>query len=214
MTVTAPHPLHRVGIAAVPVIFTVAFSLLGSRFDYPNILRAPSADILVRFAGSESTLLPLWWSMLASALLFIPVSFGISRQSGASELAGIFGALAGIVQALGLSRWLFIVPALAHQYQDSPATRAQTVQLFEIFHQWLGVGIGEWFGYLFTGLWTLMIVHALWDKARVLAIIGLVSGLGILVGLLEVFNLPAAGTANAIAYLVWSLWLIALAFRR
>jgi hypothetical protein len=59
-----------------------------------------------------------------------------------------------------------------------------------------------------------MIVHALWDKARVLAMIGLVSGLGILVGLLEAFNLPAAGTVNAVAYLVWSLWLIAIAFRR
>lgn len=214
MTASAPHPLHRVGIAAVPIVFTIAFSLLGSRFDYPNILRAPSADILVRFASNQAALLPLWWLMLASALLFIPISHVIGKLSGATELAGIFGALAGIVQALGLSRWLFIVPELARQYQESSATRAQTVQLFELFHRWLGVGIGEWFGYLFTGLWTLLIAHALWEKSRPLAIIGLGSGLGILVGLLEVFNLPAAGAVNAVAYLVWSLWLIAIAFRR
>ena len=38
---------------------------------------------------------------------------------------------------------------------------------------------------------------------------GIVSGLGILVGLLEPAGVALAGTINAVAYLGWSLWLVA-----
>jgi hypothetical protein len=38
--------------------------------------------------------------------------------------------------------------------------------------------------------------------------VGIVSALGILVGLLEPAGIALAGTINAVAYLVWALWLV------
>jgi hypothetical protein len=41
-----------------------------------------------------------------------------------------------------------------------------------------------------------------------LAWAGIVSALGILVGLLEPAEIAMAGTINAVAFIIWSLWLI------
>src|SRR5918996_490690 len=68
------------------------------------------------------------------------------------------GVLAAVVQFLGLARWPFLVPALARTYEDpssSAAARAATAVVFDSFHRYLGVAVGECLGYLFTGTWTL-----------------------------------------------------------
>lgn len=64
------------------------------------------------------------------------------------------GVLAAVVQFFRLARWLFRVPILARKYDDpapSEATCEATVVVFESFHTYLGVAIGECLGYLFTG---------------------------------------------------------------
>jgi hypothetical protein len=39
----------------LPLAFNLFFFLLGRRFDYPNILRSPTQDVLSRFkAGGDS----------------------------------------------------------------------------------------------------------------------------------------------------------------
>ena len=63
------------------------------------------------------------------------------------------------MQFFRLARWpflvpIFLVPILARKYDDpapSEATREATVVVFESFHTYLGVAIGECLGYLFTG---------------------------------------------------------------
>lgn len=64
------------------------------------------------------------------------------------------GVLAAVVQFFRLARWPFRVRILASKYDDpapSEATREATVVVFESFHTYLGVAIGECLGYLFTG---------------------------------------------------------------
>ena len=98
--------------------------------------------------------------------------------------------------------------------------RASTVEVvFATLHRLLGVGIGEHLGYLFTGLWTLLIAASILSTAVLpawLGVVGLPIGLALLVGVLE-FVGPnerdgwrLAGTIVPIAYIAWSIWLIAL----
>ena len=81
-----------------------------------------------------------------------------------SVLSVVVGATAAIVQGLGLVRWPFAVPELARRYVAAPdgpegdATRQTVEVVFATLHRLLGVGIGEHLGYLFTGLWTLLVV--------------------------------------------------------
>ena len=67
-------------------------------------------------------------------------------------------------------------------------------------------------GYLFTGAWTLVVAGAMLHTARFRPWqggIGLAAAVGILVGLLEPAGVAAAGTINALSYILWSIWLIA-----
>ena len=136
-------------------------------------------------------------------------------------LATAFGVLAGAVQFLGLIRWPYLVPYLARTYLDpssSEATRDAVALVFQAFHRYAGVAVGEHLGYLFTGLWTLLVGVAMTQGdvfPTWLGWIGVVLGLALIVGSAE-FAGPFeergwefAGMLVPIAYIVWSLWLVA-----
>ena len=99
-------------------------------------------------------------------------------------------------------------------------TRRSIETVFATLHRLLGVGIGEHLGYLFTGLWTLFVAASICrDRcppglARL--VVGVPIGVALLVGTLEFVGpnerdgWPLAGTIVPIAYIAWSVWLIAL----
>ena len=68
-------------------------------------------------------------------------------------------------------------------YQESVAV------VFQAFNQYAGVGVGENLGYLFTGLWTLLVAQAMFGSAlplrRWLGLLGVVSAVGIVLGMPE-----------------------------
>lgn len=196
---------------AVPVVFMAAFTGLQMTFDYPDILRQPAADILAGFSAGGPALLANWYVFMASALAFIPVGVlsGLwlwPRSQTAAAFAATFGILAGLVQGLGLLRWVVLVPSLASSTADAGTTQA----VFDAFHLYAGAGIGEHFGYLFTALWTASVAVALIGQHRIVSWIGIVLALGIAVGMAEPFGLAVAGTINAIAYTAWAVWLVVL----
>jgi hypothetical protein len=196
---------------AVPVVFMAAFTGLQMSFNYPDILREPAADILAGFTDGGPALLATWYIFMLSALAFIPVGVlsGLwlwPRSQTAAAFAATFGILAGLVQGLGLLRWVVLVPSLASSSGDAATTQA----VFDAFHLYAGQGIGEHFGYLFTALWTVSVAAALWGRYRLIAAIGLVLAVGIAVGMAEPFGLPMAGAINAISYTLWALWLVVL----
>src|SRR4029079_14006364 len=109
-----------------------------------------------------STLILTWWAFMLSGGLFITGVVLLFRVFGAdsptlSLLALVVGVLAGLVQVLGLLRWVYLVPMLAraHESNDADAaTRVAVAVTFRAFHQYLGVGVREHLGYLLTGVWT------------------------------------------------------------
>jgi hypothetical protein len=216
-------------LIAVPIAFNLAFFELGRAFDYPNILRRDPDEILRRFAAGGSGLILRWEALLASALLMLPLAALLAIVLGASPalsvLSIVVGVAAALVQGLGLVRWPFAVPELARRYVAAPegpdgdATRRTIEVVFATLHRLLGVGIGEHLGYLFTGLWTLLVAGSIVSTTVLpawLGIVGAAIGVALLIGTLEFVGpnerdgWKLAGTIVPIAYIAWSVWLIAL----
>jgi hypothetical protein len=216
-------------LIGVPIAFNLSFFELGRAFDYPNILRKEPNEILRRFAAGGSGLVLRWEALLVSALLMLPLAALLAVVLAASPahtvLSIVVGAVAGLVQGLGLVRWPYAVPELARRYVAAPdgpdgdSTRRTVETVFATLHRLLGVGIGEHLGYLFTGLWTLLVAASILSTAVLpawLGIVGLLIGIALLVGTLEFVGSnerdgwALAGTIVPIAYIAWSVWLIAL----
>jgi hypothetical protein len=215
-------------LIAVPVTFNLAFFELSRVFDYPNILRKEPDEILRRFAAGGSGLLLRWQALLVSALAMLPMvallAVILAAESALTALTIVIGVAAALVQAIGLVRWPFAVPELARRYlaadgEDAAATRQTIEVIFATLHRLLGVGIGEHLGYLLTGLWTLLVAVSVLSTVVLpgwLGFVGLPIGIALLIGAFEFVGpnekdgWPLAGTIVPIAYIAWSLWLIAL----
>jgi hypothetical protein len=215
-------------LIAVPIAFNVAFLELGRAFDYPSILRREPDEILRRFAAGGSGLILRWEGLLLSALAMLPLVALVAVSLGASAplfvASVVVGSAAALVQALGLVRWPFAVPELARRYvaadgPDAAATRGSIEVTFATLHRLLGVGIGEHLGYLLTGAWTLLVAASIISTAILpgwLGLVGIPIGGALLLGALEFVGpneergWPLAGTIVPIAYIAWSVWLIAL----
>jgi hypothetical protein len=209
----------------LPIAFNAFFFLLARRFDYPDILRSPTEDILRRFQAGGVSLKLIWYGFMLTAVLLAPLAVLVGQVLARDGLAvvptaTVVGVLAAVVQFLGLARWPFLVPELARIYADpasSQTTREATTVAFESFHRYLGIGIGECLGYLLTGAWTLLVGVAMLESSAFeawLAWPGIVIGLFLIVGSLEFVGRfeeqgwKLAGTIVPITYIAWSLWLI------
>jgi len=211
-------------LIVVPIAFNVTFTLLARSFSYPDILRQPAGTILTRFNAGGTPLVMKWWAFALTALMMVPVVALVASlfvDGPLRTLALVTGLLSALVQTLGLMRWPFVVPLLARRYLDPLATDGQreSAQLvFDALHRYLGVGVGEHLGYLLTGSWTILTgvlilgssVMPIW-----LGWLALPIGFALLIGALE-FVGPNESTGwsiaervTPIAYIAWSLWLIA-----
>jgi len=213
-------------LIVLPLAFNGFFLLLRRRFDYPDILRRPTEDILNRFQAGGVGLKLVWYGFMLTAVLFAPLAVLLGQVLASDEIAVIptaivVGVLAAVVQFLGLARWPFLVPALARAYTDpasTSASREATKVVFDSFHRYLGVGIGECLGYLLTGAWSVLIGVAMIQSRLFeawLAWPGIIIGLFLVVGSLEFVGhfeeqgWKLAGAIVPISYIAWSIWLIA-----
>ena len=212
-------------LIVAPLWFNVNFALLGKRFDYPDILRRPTAEILERFRAGGSSLILSWWTFMLSGLLLIAGAVLLGQVlgfEGIVPVATAIGVLAGLVQMLGLLRWVYLVPALARAHADptlEPAQREVHAAVFRAFHQYLGVGVGEHLGYLFTGIWSVTIGIAIAQGTALptwLGWSGIAIGAGLMIGSAEFLGpneergWDLAGSAIPLLYVAWSLWLLTM----
>jgi hypothetical protein len=206
-------------LIVMPITFMITFFALRRTFEYPSIRRKPTDYILKRFAEGGSRLIALWYVFFMSAVLIIPMALFfqlvfVEQHRYLATSAAMVGALAGLVQAISLLRWVFLVPILAKQYNTESATlttRETVAVVFRAFHQYAGVAVGEHLGYLLIGVWTLLISSMMFSTpifGSRLAIIGIVSALGILAGLFEPLGWKPTSAINALGNIVWSLWLL------
>lgn len=211
---TSPRIVAGSLLVAVPVVFMAGFTGLQMSFGYPDILRHPAGEVLTRFAAGGVDLHVYWYAMFASALALVAaaISTGVLLWERDRLVAGLsigFGALAGLVQALGLLRWVILVPSLAAHYVAPDTTEMQQAMdaaIFDFANQYLGAGVGEHVGYLLTALWTAMVSLLLMKDHKVLAISGLVIALGVAFGLLEPAGVALAASVVAISFSLWAVW--------
>jgi len=205
----------------LPIAFNVIFFLLQKTFEYPDILRKPTDYILSRFNSGGNRLILTWYSFALTGFLFVPTAVLVHQVFARDNIpymavATTIGVLAGLVQFLGLIRWTFLVPYLAKTYfepDSSQATKDSISIVFQAFHRYAGVAIGEHLGYLCTSIWTAFIALALIQSPQFNAWLGwagLIPAIGIFIGLFEESGFKAAGLINAISYVLWSVWLIVL----
>jgi hypothetical protein len=212
-------------LIVAPLWFNANFALLGKRFEYPDILRRPTSEVLERFRAGGSSLILLWWTFMLSGLLLIAGAVLLGQVlgfEGIVPLATTFGVLAGLVQMLGLLRWVYVVPSLARAYADmtlGPEQREMYIVVVRALHQYLGVGVGEHLGNLFTGIWSVLIGIGVIQGTAVptwLGWPGVAIGAGLVVGSVEFLGpneergWGLAGAAIPVLYIAWSLWLFAM----
>jgi hypothetical protein len=156
-------------LIVLPLAFNLCFFLLGRSFDYPDILRRPTSEVLARFRAGGARLLLLWWIFALTAALLAPLaillaSALIGANSSLAAVAATTGVMAAVVQFLGLIRWPFLVPYLARADADAGfgSARRETIDIvFQSFNRYLGVAVGEHLSYLFTGGWSVLTGAAL-----------------------------------------------------
>jgi hypothetical protein len=167
------HKITAITLIFLGVYINIPFSVLGAIFDYPNILRQPVGQVLTLFKQGGGTLIATWYAFALAPLIMIAAAKLLHRvlRVGHPDLASIaatFGVLAGLFQAVGLIRWVFVVPALAEVFTDpaaSEAAKAAAVTVFQAFHQYAGVALGEHLGQLSTAIWVLLISITMLDSA-------------------------------------------------
>jgi hypothetical protein len=223
---TKARPLTGLSAVALAIAFNIPYAILAATYDYPDVLRRPAGEALDLFAAGGPGLILTWHGFALAALALAPLAIALSltpaRVAGKPALAigaAIMGALAGLVQAIGLWRWVFVIPGLARTHADalnSPEARLSAERAFDLLNQYGGVAIGEHLGQLLTALFVLLLACLQWsERARISAALGFFTALAIAFGTGEGLALALGqssgpfGLATIAGFLGLTLWLIA-----
>lgn len=206
--------LAGAALAAASLLAIAGFTVLGSVFEYPQILEEPTSQILALFRENQGAVVTWFLVLVLSAALMAPAGVFLGRVVGGTLgrwIAGV-GIAAATVQVIGLQRWATLVPGISKDALD-PARRIDAEERFELLHTVLGKVIGETFGYALTATFTVLVVIALSRTVmpRWMAVIGYTAaGLiatGVVIPLVEVASL-----SNFAGYVAWCLWLLGVAW--
>ncbi|MBX7483803.1 DUF4386 family protein [Qipengyuania qiaonensis] len=208
-----------IGLSAIAlgIGFNIPYAILAATYDYPQILRQPASVALSRFAEGGASLVLTWYGFVLAALLLVPIAIAVSTSSDRMRRwpalalgAALAGALAGITQAIGFARWVFVIPQLA-LLRDEAAYRA-----FDLLNAYGGVAIGEHIGQLLTALFVVCLaaIQRAEGSAK-LAATGFASAAAIALGTGEGVALAIStdgspfSLATIIGFLGLSVWLVA-----
>jgi hypothetical protein len=199
-------------LALASALAIAGFTVLGSVFEYPQILEEPTADILALFREHQGSVMTWFLVLVVSAALMAPAGIWLGRLAGGSLgrwIAGV-GIAAATVQVIGLQRWVTLVPGISNDALD-PARRAGAADRFELWHDLLGKAIGETLGYALTATFTVLVVIALRRTVLPgwLGMVGYVAAALIATGVV-IPIVEAAGLTNFIGYVAWCAWLLAV----
>jgi hypothetical protein len=219
----------KLKLAATVVVFLVAATLpyvwLIEHFGYDDILRAPAGTVLQRFHGGGAPLVLAWFAFAMSALLFIAVvrSFNSLFDAHCVHDRGtaVLGIVSAVAQAIGLLRWVLVVPGLAATYTgpaSTAASRDAVIVVFDAVHRYGGMVLGEMIGQLLLAAWTALVAMQLYRSAivpRWLAATGLLTIPLWLLGQTELLHgvIPGVPAIEVIplAFMGWEAWLAAIA---
>lgn len=171
---TRRSPVLGASAIAMAIGFNMPYANLVAIYDYPDILRRPAAEALSRFAEGGAALILTWHAFALAALLLVPLSIGLAltpaNRATSDRLAiaaALTGALSGVVQAIGLWRWVFVIPGLARRHAEGDAaTRTAAEGVFDILNMWGGVAIGEHLGQWLLVFFVLAMATLQWRQGR------------------------------------------------
>ncbi|OYW46875.1 MAG: hypothetical protein B7Z08_01575 [Sphingomonadales bacterium 32-68-7] len=209
---------------ALAVSFNVPYAVLASIFDYPAILREPAGEVLSRFAAGGTGLLLTWYAFALTALALVPLAAGLAitpvRLADRPALAigaALAGALAGLTQAIGLVRWVFVMPDLSRAATGAdPAAAEAAIGTFTLINAYGGIAVGEHLGQLLTALFAgLLALLQQGEGHHATAAFGLATaalltfgtGEGLMLAAGQDGSLFAVGTITG--FLALTVWLIA-----
>jgi hypothetical protein len=201
-------------MAAAALLAIAGFTALGSVFEYPQILKEPTADILALYRAHQGAVMAWFAVLMVSAALLAPAGVLLGRLAGGSRgrwIAGV-GVVAAAVQVIGLSRWVLLVPSISHDATD-PARTAGAHHSFQLVHTWLGTILGETIGYALTAAFTVLITLAVTRSTapRWMTWLGYAAAALIATGVVIPLGLELASLTNFAGYVLWCLWLLAMA---
>lgn len=193
-------------------------AILGAAIGWPASLDKPAAEQLAAIGANADAVALGYGVYLLYSMLIAPLMIGVAARTFGglhSPLAltvAAFGALSALARAIGILRWLTVMPALAttHAAAD-PATRAQIELVFGAVTEY-GGGIGEILGvslFMALSLGTLSIAALLrGGLPKWLATLGVVAA-----AMLAALALPAlridVAMPVAAAVSMLSLWMLA-----
>ena len=176
----SPRTWAAVPPGLAPIWFNTWFAVLAKRFEYPDVLRRPPAEVLSRFRDGGSGLILTWWAFMLSGLLLIPTIVAVGKVvvphrrrpdrgrhrrgraggAGADARPAAVGLPGAMARSGRTSR-----PNLRSSARSRSRSRRSTGSL--------GVGVGEHLGYLLTGLWSVLFGFALDVQHRVVRVVRL-----------------------------------------
>lgn len=204
------------------VALLIPYTILTIIFDYPDILRKDTTDVLTKFHQGGNTLIWTWFAFALTGIPLLPayilIGQKLENKSPFIRVATSLGIIGLIVQMIGLLRWTFVVPVLAKTFTQAidEATKSAVVVSFQTLHQFGGVLLGEHLGQLFTIVWTVMtslIFARLHLMPRWVNRLGLLTSFIYLLAQAELFatvipGFPVWNLAGFIGSTLWLIWLI------
>ncbi len=212
-----------------PILMFTAFFVLSSSINWPASLDEPASVNLPLITERSGAVVLGYGSYLLFSLLILPISvmlYFVLKDREASPLlavAAAVGVISALARALGIGRWLFLMPALAEVYLDpgtSQATREAVEVAYAAFNEYAG-GVGELIGVSLTGaFWVGLTSVALLRSERFpswLGFVGLLAAAILLAGALPVVGLDPGVLVTVLGvnlYLVWAVALAVVLLRR
>jgi hypothetical protein len=123
------HKLTASLLIGAAVLTNVAFTALGSVFNYPDVFNQPVDEVLTAFLDSQSTV-AAWFLVLAiAAALLAPIAIGVGHlASNRTMRIAVPVGVAAAVQVIGLLRGPILVPGYAADANSANAGTADATK--------------------------------------------------------------------------------------
>ena len=207
-----------------PVLMVLTFLVLSSSISWPASLDEPASVNLPLMVEQRGAVVVGYGAYLAYSLLILPLSvllyYVLKERDSSSPLlavAAAVGVVSALARALGIVRWLFLMPFLAEIYlnpNSGAATREAVEVAYVAFNEYAG-GVGELLGVSLTGaLWVGLVSVAILRSARFpkwLGILGLIVAALLLPGVLSVVGIDVGMLFATVGVLSFLAWMLALA---
>ncbi|MBF0290164.1 MAG: DUF4386 domain-containing protein, partial [SAR324 cluster bacterium] len=200
----------------------VAYLILVTTFDFPEVLRRPPGEMLALYMQNLSTNVFAYYLFTLTGFSFIGVVIllhhSFLKRGTVFSIATVFGILTGFFQSFGFGRWVFLVPVIAERYPNATDQGKETLlMILEAFHLYAGVFVGENLAFVCQGIWTILvsiIILKMVELPKVLGWLGIVAGVSVGGYSLEQFGggFAVLGELNVLFQVTWLFWMMALGY--